>query len=300
MGKYRVLKRIGAMLAALVLVMAAYLLVARPYQLRWGATDAELQRSMPGDELLDHPLFFATRAITIDAPPEKIWPWLIQMGYSRAGFYGYDILENIGSPRGMRSAETILPELQNPRVGDPLPLSAAGGLVFYAVEPNQYVIWSGPDGWGDFAWALYPLDAGHTRLVSRIGWTHHFTEAGPFILDVFTEFTDHLAVRKILEGVKGRVEDHVEPMAQANTEFFTYVAAALVFLAGLVLVLVRPLTWRGWLAALASGAAWLIVWYAPLSIWIGMLLELLILWALIAAFTRPRPQPVLARNQPQA
>ena len=219
MDRHHILVRVVAALAVVGLVMAAYLLWARPYQLRWGATEAEIQRSMVGDELYSNPTFLATRAITIDAPPEKIWPWLIQMGFGRAGFYGYDIIENIGSPAGPSSADTILPDLQNPKVGDPLPLSAAGGLVFYAVEPNQYMIWSGVDGWGDFAWVLYPIDAGHTRLVSRIGWTHHWTEAGPLVFDIFTEFTDHLAVRKILEGVKARAEGRPAPPAQANLEY---------------------------------------------------------------------------------
>ena len=66
---------------------------------------------------------------------------------------------------------------------------------------------------GGFTWALYPLDANHTRLVSRIGWSQHWTKPDLLALDLFTECTDHLAVRKILQGVKGRVESRIEPMA---------------------------------------------------------------------------------------
>jgi len=91
------------------LVLGLYLFLARPSQLRWGATNAEVARAMPGDALSDHPTFLSTRAITIDAAPEVIWPWLVQLGYVRAGFYGYDILENLGSPRGMHSADRIVP-----------------------------------------------------------------------------------------------------------------------------------------------------------------------------------------------
>jgi hypothetical protein len=268
--------------------MAAYLLWARPYQLGWGATEAEVQRRMPGDDLYTHPLFLATRAITIDAPPDKIWPWIVQMGYSRAGFYGYDILENIGSPRGMRSADAILPEFQNPKVGDPLPISAAAGLMFYAIEPDRYVIWSGVEGSGDFAWVLYPVDGSHTRLISRIGWSHHWSEPGALSMDLFTEFTDHLAVRKILEGVKERVEGRIEPMLQGNIEFGIYLGSALIFLAALISNVLRPLTWRRWLVGLAAGAAWLITWYAPVSIWIGAMLEFLVVWALIWELGRHR------------
>src|SRR5690349_6473826 len=59
----------------------------RRVHLRWGATDAEVTAPMPGDELVPEPSFSATRAITIDAPPEAVWPWLVQLGYGRAGFY---------------------------------------------------------------------------------------------------------------------------------------------------------------------------------------------------------------------
>jgi hypothetical protein len=83
------------------------------------------------------------------------------------------------------------------------------------------------------------------------------------------------------------VEGHVQPAAQTNLEFFTYLAAALIFTAAIVLNLVRPLSWRGWLAGLASGAGWLITWYAPVSIWLGMVLELLVVCLMIWAFVLP-------------
>jgi hypothetical protein len=239
---------------------------------------------MPGDELDSHPTFLATRAITIDGTPQQIWPWLIQMGYTRAGFYGYDILENIGSPRGLESAATVIPEFQQFKVGDEVPISSAATMVFYAVEPNRYLIWSGKEGMGGFTWALYPLDAGHTRLVSRIRWTHHWAQPGLLAFDMFTEFSDHLAVRKVLQGVKGRVENHIEPMAVGTFEFAIYFASALVFLAALILNLLSPLTRCGWLLGLAAGAFWLVTWYAPLPVLIGALLELMVLWGLFAAF----------------
>ena len=246
------LKKILAVLLLIVLTLAAYLLWARPYQLTWGATSEEISRAMPGDELAANPRFLATRAITIDAPPEQIWPWLIQMGYGRAGYYGYDILENAGSPRGIHSAEQILPEFQDFKVGDPVPISPASTMEFYAIQPDQYLIWRGFAGgtYGGFTWALYPIDASHTRLVNRIRWSHHWTQPGLLALDLFTEFTDHIAVREILQGVKGRVEGHNKPFAQSTIEFAIYILALLLFLAALILLLLRPLTcaagWPGW------------------------------------------------------
>jgi hypothetical protein len=268
------------------LVLTLYLLWARPYQLRWGATDDEVQQPMPGDELNRNPTFLATRAVTINGTPEEIWPWLLQMGYGRAGFYGYDILENIGSPYGIQSADQILPELQQFNVGDKLPLSAAGGLVFYAIEPNQYLIWSGENGWGGFTWALYPLDEHHTRLISRARFSHNVAEPSQLAFDLFTEFSDHLAVRKILQGVKDRVEGQPEPFVAQNVEFAVYLFAFLTFPVALGLILVRPLNWQRWLAGLSAGMCWLIIWYASIPIWGGILLGMLVLWNLRTSFRR--------------
>jgi hypothetical protein len=275
--------RILAVFILVGLVMAAYLLWARPYQLRWGASEEEVNRPIPGDELHPNPKFLATRAITIEGTREEIWPWLLQMGYGRAGFYGYDILENLGSKRGIHSAERILPEFQHFKVGDEVPISPVAGMVFYAIEPNQYLIWRGEEekSPGVFTWALYPADKNHTRLVSRIRWSYHWTPLGVLALELFTEFADHIAVRKVLQGVKGRVEGHIEPMAQQNTEVAIYVLAFLIFLVAVILILLRPLTWRSWLAGLAVGLVWLITWYAPVPIWIG---GFLVLSALSAYF----------------
>lgn len=281
---FSIIKRILAILSLIVLVMTVYFLWARPYQLNWGAAAQEVKQSMPGDQLDPDPEFFATRAITIASIPEEIWPWLLQMGYGRAGYYGYDILENLGSPRGIRSADRILPEFQHFKAGDDVPISSVAQMVFYAIEPNRYIIWTGTNHQGSFVWALYPVDESHTHLVSRICWSFHWIQPRLLALDLFTEFTDHLAVRKILQGVKGRVENQIEPMAKQNIEFVVYVMAALIFIVTLFLLLIRPFTWNKWLTGLAGGVTWLVTWYAPVPIWIGVGLEFLVLWRLCKAY----------------
>jgi hypothetical protein len=203
------------------------------------------------------------------------------MGYGRAGFYGYDILENLGSPRGLRSADQIVPELQGLTVGDEIPLSAAGGLALHAIVPNEYLVWAGGPGWGGITWALYPADEERTRLVSRVQFTHGWRNPAQLLFDLFTEFADYLAVRKILQGVKDRVEGRREPMAKANGEFAVYLVSLFLFLGALVAVLVRPLTLRRWLAAFAAGAGWLFAWYAPAPHWGRAFVELLVLWGLV-------------------
>ncbi|MEO7272399.1 MAG: hypothetical protein ABIX28_18550, partial [Vicinamibacterales bacterium] len=263
------------------LLAAGYLVVARPYQMQWGATAAEIARPMPGDTLSRHPTFLATRAITINGTPREIWPWLVQMGYGRAGFYGYDILENLGSPRGLRSAETVAADLQHLAVGDPLPLSAFGGLVVHTLVPEEYLVWAGSSGEypGAFTWALYPLDARRTRLVSRIQWRHHWRPPLAFAFDAFTEFTDGIAVRKILQGVKDRVEGRHEPFAIQNAEFAIYVWTLLSLLAAIAALLWRPLAASIWLTALGAGCVWLLVWYAPIAMSTATLANAAVLWA---------------------
>ena len=91
----------------------AYLRYVRPWQLTWGATAAEVARRLPSDDLVTDPTFDATRAITLDAPPEQVWPWLVQIGLTRAGWYSYDLLDNLGRP----SARRIIPELQHLAAG---------------------------------------------------------------------------------------------------------------------------------------------------------------------------------------
>jgi hypothetical protein len=92
---------------------------------------------MPGDRIQPHPIFNATRAVTIQARPEQIWPWLVQIGYLRAGWCGYDWIDN----EGLKSADRIIPALQHLKVGDDLPIWRANNYKVVAVEPNHYPVW---------------------------------------------------------------------------------------------------------------------------------------------------------------
>jgi hypothetical protein len=86
----------------------------RHWHMRWGATDQEVRASMAGDEIVPQAPFTATRAITIEAPPGRVWPWIVQMGYGRAGFYTYDLVDNAGYP----SADNVLEQYQDFAIGD--------------------------------------------------------------------------------------------------------------------------------------------------------------------------------------
>ena len=132
----------------------------RRRHLHWGATPAEITASMPGDALLPHAQFRATRAITIEAPPDAVWPWLVQVGCQRGGWYSNDLLDNLGQP----SATTILPRFQHLEVGQWVPMSPKSppsdrtALKVDSFEIDRWLLWTKPDS--TWAWQLSPTDGG--------------------------------------------------------------------------------------------------------------------------------------------
>ena len=262
--------KLFSVIAILVILITVYLLFVRPSQLRWGATTEEARRTMPGDDLVSNPTFVATRAITIRGRPEDIWPWIAQMGYDRAGYYGYDLIENIGSKTGIRSVESIVPELQHPKTGDVMPISSVAHLTFGTIQHNQYLIWQSkavPHD-GAFTWELYPIDQSHTRLISRIRLRYHWTSRA-LALDLFTEFADHVAVPKILVGVRNRVEGRApESLVGEATEIAVWVLALVEMAVATVLVFRRRQWWSAWCFALSSGSLLLFALYAHAPAWI--------------------------------
>ena len=144
---------------------AFYVLVVRPRAARWGATDEEAERPLPGDGVVHGRTYVATRAITIDAPPEHVWPWIVQMGSGRGGWYALDRLDNGGVP----SAEEVIPELQDLQVGDLIPMIPGKeiGPRVLDMEPARRMLWTTDDEFS-WEWVLEPRDGGRTRLVSRI------------------------------------------------------------------------------------------------------------------------------------
>jgi hypothetical protein len=243
------LRLVGRLALAFGIALATYLLVYRPLQLRWGATAEEVTRAMPGDEIQPHPVFDATRAVTIDARPDEVWPWLVQIGYQRAGWYGYDLLDNAGVP----SSRQIIPELQSLKVGDILPIFTIAYHRVVAIEPGRYLLTRGDES-TSWIFALYPVDEAHTRLVWRIRnapyqWTSWFI--GPQLL---SDAIDLIAVRDNMLGIKERAEGRLP----ANPEMaYVELALWLVAFLGYVVVNVGVVFWRDWrrAALVAVGAA---------------------------------------------
>jgi len=191
-----------ALICALSVALIVYLSLIRPRQLRWGATDAEVERSMPGDDVVVDPTFDATRAVTIEARPEEIWPWIVQIGYDRAGWYSYDWIDNLGRP----SAERIIPELQHLEVGDLVPMGPGGfGLRVKDVEPNRSMTWWDPEGSTTWVWGLNPIDQTSTRMITRVRIRYDWIS--PTIVPLLAlDVGDIIMMRKCMLGIKRRAE----------------------------------------------------------------------------------------------
>lgn len=197
----------GAIPFAAIALAALYWCPVRRWFARWGATKIERTRVMAGDAAVANPTYAATLAITIDALPEDIWPWLMQMGDQRGGLYSSDWLDRLFGYLDRPSADRILPEFQQLAVGDEIPIGRGQGFPVTAVEPHRALVLSGTgDG---FAWlwefGLYPLDDRRTRLVSRNRVRVPRSVAAWLFMRVI-EPSAFLMTRRMLLGVKGRAE----------------------------------------------------------------------------------------------
>ncbi|MFZ5916508.1 MAG: hypothetical protein ACOYZ7_06225 [Chloroflexota bacterium] len=192
----------------------------RPWYSRWGTTEDEARRRLPGDELAPTPRSEITCALTIDAPVASVWPWLVQLGCQRAGWYSYDLLDNGGQP----SADRILPEHQHLAVGDRVLLTPDGRLGYpvIAVEPQKVLVLGGtldthsgqavsagdplPEAFfsGINAYVVEPIGETATRLIfrQRLDWNPSL--ANTLMYRIFLEPISFVMGRKMLRGVERR------------------------------------------------------------------------------------------------
>ncbi|GAA4623294.1 SRPBCC family protein [Cellulomonas oligotrophica] len=199
--------------AALGLLLAglAGLPVLRTWALHLGATEAELDAVLPGDDRTPSADLVATRAITVRAPADVVWPWVAQIGADRGGFYSYDALENLVGC-GVRSADRVEPAWQTVRVGDAVALHPDLVLRVAVVEPGRALVLEGNAAPGEqqppygFTWAfvLRAAPGGGTRLVVRERYVRAGTAA-----KVVTELASAASTvmsEKMLRGIRDRAE----------------------------------------------------------------------------------------------
>jgi hypothetical protein len=190
----------------------------RATSLGWGATADEIRSSLPGDDLVVDADMVATRGITIDCEPDAVWPWIVQLGQGRGGWYSYDFLENLVGC-DIHSADRIVPAWQLLKVGDEVRLAPQAPLVVAIADPRQALVLRGcvPVGGTappfDFTWAftLRKQNEGTTRLVVRERyrylrwWTAMLVEP--------TEFASLVMSQRMLRGIRDRAERRVSASA---------------------------------------------------------------------------------------
>jgi len=203
----------GAEVLAAVLVAP---LLRRRYN-RWGAVPQEVIAALPGDELVPQPRLGYTRARTVAAPPEAVWPWLVQIGQGRGGLYSFDALENLFG-LDLHSADTVRAELQDLRPGDRIRLASGNGAPAYEVAqieaPTTLVLLAGgpqhPSAGPDrqphvtWQWVLRPVDGGRrTRLLVRQRLAHPRSQT---VLWRLVEPIGFVMERRMLRGLARRAE----------------------------------------------------------------------------------------------
>lgn len=205
-----------------------YFLLVRPWHLNWGVTEEEARRPLPYDQLVPRPIAQITHAITIHAPADEVWRWLVQMGQGRGGMYSYDWLENLAD-LDMHSADEILPGMQDLKVGDlvrlaPERMGAEAGLRVAALEPGRALVLhqpfapdtrrpldrDDPDlgnyyGW-NWVFVLEQIERDSTRLIvrSRVDGRPRYLIKAFYTL--LLEFPHFVMERAMLKGVKERAE----------------------------------------------------------------------------------------------
>ena len=201
-------------LAALSVIgapVAAYTLRARRWQLRWGTADKESEEQLPGDDLIENADITATRAITIRASADQVWPWIAQLGQGRGGFYSYDFLENLVGC-DIHSADRIVPEWQDVEVGDEVRFAPAVGLAVASLEQGRSLVLRGGVPIGntpapyDSTWAFVVRDepSKKTRLLVRERYA--YTRPWARLIVEPTEVLSFVMSQKMFRGIKDRAE----------------------------------------------------------------------------------------------
>jgi hypothetical protein len=205
-------------LAAATVGVVAGIVTVRRFK-RWGATSDEVSRALAGDDQVAHPLVATTRAITIHAPADAVWPWLVQMGWHRAGWYSYGAIDNDHLP----SASHIIPTLQDLHVGDFVPEGVGVGWTVTALEPGHLLLLTkhGPMAgvdwleWCDSSWLFLidEIDSEHSRLVERARTAIKFkpnTRAGAVASTAFVgpalAIGDFVMAHRHMRGIQHRAE----------------------------------------------------------------------------------------------
>jgi len=277
--KFSKRKRLFIGMGIVFLLLISGYMIIRPFHLRWGASDSEVSMTMPGD--LNGSRW--TRAITVNATPEVIWPWLVQWGQGRGGWYSYDWLENILG-FNIHTTNRILPEFQSPSKGDPICMAAGTCTSFVStIESPKWFGWQSSEPAGKPVWSfmlgLVPTDTSHTRLVIRESFDKN---AIPAPMLTLIEIPDVVMELKALDTVKHRAEGIPYSPAVTFFEISVWMAALLIGILAAIRYVNRP-EWKKPLAVgLLSVCVLLVLTFLFLPLWQRAILDL----CLIGLLTR--------------
>ena len=224
------------LVGAVASLVLTYAVVLRPRIKAWGVDPTEAEAPLPGDELIPEPMATETRGVTIDAPVSAVWPWLVQMGFGRAGWYSFDAMD-----RRYPSADSILPQFQTLTPGEILPIYQGGGFEVRTVDPEHALVLfsdtpmmekqakeagllteeqlaqaeskrgqfgrgSYPDFSASWAFVLKPTDDGQTRLIERFRVKTQGNMPANAVMQELMSTGIVLVARKQMLGIKERVE----------------------------------------------------------------------------------------------
>ncbi len=232
MSKHSSFAFVTSLLSIFAAALGAYAFFVRPWHMRWGATDEEQKQYFTGDDLTPNARMQTTHAVTINAPAEEVWSWLVQMGQGRGGFYSYDWIENLLGLK-MRNVNEIKPELQSLHAADQVPLSPDGktALPIDIMIPNRAIVMHvensdltpfavmQPGLYRNLTWSFHlrKIDDHTTRLIERTRADWDDTWQNRMAVRGYSEPGAFVMQRGMLLGIKERAERAAREKFTAQT-----------------------------------------------------------------------------------
>lgn len=277
----QVAKIVGSLLILVLVALAVYLIFIQPWHQRWGTTDDELRRTLPGDDLVPEPIYYCTHAITINAPVEEVWKWLVQIGQDRGGFYSYNWIENLFG-FDIHNVYQIRSEWQKLEAGDTVMLTRSSRMRVAVVEPNRAIVYVSMGNQTAWAFTLSPLDAQTTRLIiririkaERVPWLFYlFFDQGHFIMERKMMFT----IKKCAERTQGITTGN------RSDEIIWFISIIIAGLGILILLFSRRWPWTLLIASLGTISLILVFFNGYPSSLCGYILAISIAGAFIWLF----------------
>jgi hypothetical protein len=291
--------KILSIIGVFIILILVFAFGIQPWFQKWGATEEEIRATWPGDDLVPGSSVVYTRAITINAPLSGVWPWLVQIGQDRGGFYSYELLENmLGADT--HNTDRIIPEWQHLEIGDRVRMGPEKGVwanasnIVGGIMPEKFLILLTPGqspirgnaairGNGTWSFILFPVNEKTTRLIIRRRGIESPNQVIGLLYGSVVDSVQFILERKMMVGIKERVEGTLKPQTDDIVQVLLWMAAFF----GLVMAILLFILQEKWKLPLFIGLATvLIIWYLCFlqpPILQGIMLDFAILMALARA-----------------